>query len=412
MKSHLDPHQPLRDDVRLLGELLGETIRAQAGEGVLRTVERVRALAKSARAGNDNDFRVLSEELSRLSLDEALLIARAFAQFLHLANIAEQHHRVRRRRAYQRDPEARPQRGSCEDAFGRLVADGVTPDRLYDAVCAMRIELVLTAHPTEVARRRNVQKHNRIARLLATRDRPDLTVLEREEVVAALRREIDGAWATSEVRAQPPTPIDEVRSGLVVFDQSLWDAVARFLRTLDRALRASSGRALPLGIAPVRFGSWMGGDRDGNPNVIPAVTRRAFFLSRWVAADRYLRDIDAVRDELSMESGSAELRDRLGGDPPAPYRELLRIVRAPMLATRAWIEASLASDDDVHTGPEVYIEPTDLMSDLRLCHRSLEETGHALIAAGQLTDVIRRVTVFGMTLARIDIRQDSARHAD
>src|SRR5262245_32077857 len=153
-----DPHQPLRDDVRLLGELLGETIRAREGEHVFRTVERVRALSKSARAGNDDDFRVLSEELSQLSLDEATLIARAFAHFLHLANIAEQHHRVRRRRAYQRDPSARPQRGSCDEAFPRLISGGLTPDQLYDAVCALRIELVLTAHPTEVARRRIAQK--------------------------------------------------------------------------------------------------------------------------------------------------------------------------------------------------------------------------------------------------------------
>ena len=404
-----DPHQPLRDDVRLLGELLGETLRAQEGEALFRTVERVRALAKSARAGNDDDFRLLSDDLSRLSLDDAQLIARAFAQFLHLANIAEQHHRVRRRRAYQRDPAARPQRGSCEEAFARLLGGGLTADRLYEAVCALRIELVLTAHPTEVARRRIVQKHNRIAASLATRDRQDLTILERDQVVAALRREIEGAWATREIRAQQPTPIEEVRGGLMVFEQSLWDAIPRFMRVLDRALRASAGRGLPLDVAPIRFGSWMGGDRDGNPNVTPAVTRRACLLSRWAAADRYLKDIDAVRDELSMESGSEELQARVGRIP-APYRELLRTVRARMLATRAWIDASLASDENVDATADVYIEPTDLMADLLLCHRSLEETGLALIAAGKLTDFIRRITVFGMTMARIDIRQDSARH--
>ena len=160
-----------------------------------------------------------------MSLDEALPIARAFAQFLHLANIAEQHHRVRRRRAYQRDPDAPPQRGSCEDSFARLLAAGVSPERLHEAVCALQIELVLTAHPTEVARRRIVQKHNRIARALAARDRPDLTLVEREQLLATLRREVEGAWATSEVREQRPSPIDEVRSGLIVFEQSLWDAV-------------------------------------------------------------------------------------------------------------------------------------------------------------------------------------------
>ena len=408
----IDPHQSLREDVRLLGELLGDTIRTQSGDALFHTVERVRALAKSARAGHDTNFRILSDELSRMSPDEALPIARSFAQFLHLANIAEQHHRVRRRRAYQRDPSAAPQRGSCDEAFARLIATGITPDGLYDAVCGLRIELVLTAHPTEVVRRRVVQKHNRIAALLSRRDRPDLTVLEREDVMAALRREIEGAWATSEVRTQRPTPIDEVRSGLVVFEQSLWQAVPQFLRSVDRALRTSTGRGLPLDAAPVRFGSWMGGDRDGNPNVTADVTRRACLLSRWVAADRYLRDIDAVRDELSMESGSAELRARLARDVSAPYRELLRVVRARMLATRAWIEGSLNAVENLQPSTDVYVEATDFMADLRLCQRSLEDTGHGLIASGQLTDLIRRVAVFDVTLARIDVRQDAARHVD
>ena len=124
-----DPHKPLRDDVRLLGELLGETLRRQAGEEVFHTVERVRALAKSGRAGNDADVRRRWPTSSRaMPLDDALPIARAFAHFLHLANIAEQHHRIRRRRAYQRDPDAPPQRGSCEDGFARLLAAGVTAD--------------------------------------------------------------------------------------------------------------------------------------------------------------------------------------------------------------------------------------------------------------------------------------------
>ena len=415
----IDPHQPLRDDVRLLGELLGDTIRTQEGDQLFQTVERVRALAKSARAGNDTNFRVLSDELSRMPSDEALPIARAFAQFLHLANIAEQHHRVRRRRAYQRDPSAPPQRGSCDDAFARVMASGITGDRLYEAVCGLRIELVLTAHPTEVVRRRVAQKHNRIAALLSTRDRSDMTLLERDDVLAALRREVEGAWATSEVREQRPTPLDEVRSGLVVFEQSLWQAVPQFLRGVDRALRKSTGRGLPLDAAPIRFGSWMGGDRDGNPSVTADVTRRACLLSRWVAADRYLRDIDAVRDELSMEMASPELRARLDADTSAPeadtsspYRELLRIVRTRMLATRRWIETSLEAQNPPPPDADVYVEADDFLADLRLCHRSLEDTGHARIASGPLTDLIRRVAVFDVTLARIDVRQDSARHAD
>ena len=406
-----DPHKPLRDDVRLLGEVLGDTVRRFSGEDVFQTVERVRALAKSGRAGNDRAFSELADVLAGMTLDETLPIARAFAQFLHLANIAEQHHRVRRRRAYQRDPEARPQRGSCEDSFARLLAAGISPDRLHEAVCALQIELVLTAHPTEVARRRIVQKHNRIARALAARDRPDLTLVEREQLLAALRREVEGAWATNEVREQRPSPIDEVRSGLIVFEQSLWEAVPGFARALDHALYVSTGRGLPIDAAPLRFGSWIGGDRDGNPHVTPEVTRRACWLSRWAAADLYLDDIDALRDELSLEVASPALMARVG-EVREPYRELLRSVRARMRATRDWIEMSLQVNDGAPPPLEIYLDPTDLSADLVLCHQSLEETGHALIAGGRLTDVLRRVSVFGVRLAALDVRQDAARHAD
>jgi phosphoenolpyruvate carboxylase len=405
-----DPHKPLRDDVRLLGELLGDTVRAQAGGAIFAAVERVRALAKSARAGRDDEFRVLADELSRMSVDDALPIARAFAHFLHLANIAEQHHRVRRRREYLRDPSAAPQRGSCADGFARLIAAGVAPDRLHASVSALQVELVLTAHPTEVARRRVVQKHNRIAAALAQRDRLDLTPPEHDDLVAGIRREIEGAWGTSDVRQQRPSPIDEVRSGLIVFEQSLWDALPQYLRGLDRALEASTGRRLPIDAAPVRFGSWIGGDRDGNPHVTPDVTRRACLLARWVAAGLYLREVEALRDELSIEAATEELRARVPGSQE-PYRELLRAVRARLLATRAWIEGAL-EDEHLAPGPDAYVVSDDLAADLRLCHRSLDATGHRLTADGRLTDILRRVAAFGVTLARIDVRQDSARHAE
>jgi len=406
-----DPHKPLRDDVRLLGELLGDTVRAQAGDRIFAAVERVRALAKSGRAGNDGDFRELADELSRMDVDDALSIARAFAHFLHLANIAEQHHRVRRRRAYLRDPDAAPQRGSCADGFARLLAAGVTPDQLHASVSGLRVELVLTAHPTEVARRRLVQKHNRIAAALAQRDRPDLTAPEQDDLIAAIRREIEAAWGTSDVRRERPTPIDEVRSGLIVFEQSLWDALPQYVRSVDRALRSSTGRGLPIDAAPLRFGSWIGGDRDGNPHVTPDVTRRAVLLSRWVAAGLYLREIEALRDELSIENATEELRARVPGSPE-PYRDLLRGVRTRLVATRGWIEAALDASAPQAPPPGVYVTADDLAADLCLCHRSLEATGQRLIADGRLSDLLRRVAAFGVTLARLDIRQDSARHTE
>jgi phosphoenolpyruvate carboxylase len=406
-----DPHKGLRHDVRLLGELLGETLRQQCGDALFDRVEQVRALAKSARAGADPDFAELAAMLGDLPVEAAIPLARAFTHFLNLANVAEQHHRIRRRRAYLRDPHAAPQRGSCADTFARLVAGGVTREHLYESVCALRIELVLTAHPTEVSRRTLIHKYNRIAALLGEHDRPDLTVPEREEVLIALRREVVSAWDTDEVRRERPTPLDEVRSGLIVFEQSLWNALPRFLRSVDRALRATTGRALPTDVIPVRFGSWIGGDRDGNPNVTPEVTRKACLLVRWLAADLYLAEIEALRDELSMTRATPELRAEVG-NAPEPYRELLRQVRHRLDATRAWIEASLESPRAVTPPDDAILEAESLRAPLQRCHDSLVANGEEEIASGRLLDLLRRVAAFGAALVPLDIRQESARHTE
>jgi phosphoenolpyruvate carboxylase len=407
-----DPHKPLRQDVRLLGELLGDTLRIHEGAHLLGTVERVRAVAKTSRARADRDFQALAAMLEQLPVDAAIPLARAFTHFLNLANVAEQHHRVRRRRTYMRDPGSPPQRGSSDETFARLVARGVPAAALHEAVCALQIELVLTAHPTEVSRRTLIHKHNRVAALLAEGDRPDLTAPERSELHAALRREILSAWATDEVRHQRLTPIDEVKGGLIVFEQSLWDALPRFLRGVDRALTSVTGSPLPLGASPVRFGSWIGGDRDGNPNVTPDVTRRAALLARWVATDLYLKEVVALRDELSMTQATPALRAQVG-DAREPYRELLRQLRTRLTNTRAWIESCLEPGPGTRDpGSELLLEKAYLAEPLQLCYTSLVETGNGLIAGGRLTDLLRRVATFGVTLARLDIRQASDRHTE
>lgn len=391
--------QRLRDDVHLLGDLLGQTLCAQGGTELFAMVERVRALAKSGRAGNADDFDRLAELLAARPTSETLPVARAFAHFLSLANVAEQHHRVRRRRDYQRDPNASPQPGSFDEVMTRLRAQGIAEDQLFASVASLQIELVLTAHPTEVVRRTLLQKYTRIGELLARRD-GDLTIPEERETVDELRREITSAWETDEVRHTRPTPLDEVKGGLFIFEQTLWDALPRYLRALDAALRTHTGRELPMGAAPIRFGSWIGGDRDGNPNVTAAVTADACLLARWVAADLYLREIDALRSELSMKSGSPEL--------PAvdePYRAVLRDVRDRLRVTRDSIEAALD-----RRGDATPLETSDLLEPLLRCHRSLHDTGNGIIADGRLLDVIRRVHAFGLTLVRLDVRQDSARH--
>jgi phosphoenolpyruvate carboxylase len=409
MSDSADPHQPLRDDVRLLGELLGQTLREQESAELLERVEGVRALAKRARSGDTGDFDTLAAELSAMPVGSALPVARAFAHFLNLANIAEQHHRIRRRRAYQRDPSAGPQRGSCEEVFPRLVAGGVPASRLFDALSTLDIELVFTAHPTEIARRTLVHKYNRIAVTLGRRDRTDLTGPERDAITADLLREITAAWGTSEIRQERPTPLDEVRGGLTLFQESLWEALPRYVRAVDRALHAATGRALAAGVIPVRFGSWIGGDRDGNPNVTADVTRRASLLARWVAADLYLDDIEALQNELSMGRATADLTDAADG-AAEPYRELMRRLRRRLTATRAWTERCLRSDENESPGPDVLVDGADVEASLRLCDDSLRQSGYTIVADGRLKDTLSRIAAFGLTLAPLDVRQEASRH--
>jgi phosphoenolpyruvate carboxylase len=407
-----DPHQSLRDDVRMLGEQLGRVLRHHEGDALYERVEQVREAAKRARS-HDSDVEAIGRLLREMPIGSALTVARAFAHFLTLANIAEQHHRVHRRRDHARDPHGHFQRGSCAETFARLRSLGIPADTLADAVGALRIELVFTAHPTEIVRRTLTQKHNRIAQILAFRDHPDLTPAEQEDSLEELYREIAAAWQTDEVRHAPVTPLDEVRAGLVLFEQSAWEALPHYLRAVDRALIDATGRRLPRQATPVRFGSWIGGDRDGNPSITPDVTRQATWLARWQAADLYLRDIVALRSELSLsaEYASDELLARVGA-AREPYRVLLAEVRDRLEATRAFAETSL--DDAKAPAPVVppYLSAADLAEPLELCVRSLETTGNEAIAAGRLSDILRRIATFGVTLARLDLRQEAGRHAE
>jgi phosphoenolpyruvate carboxylase len=342
-----------------------------------------------------------------MPVEDSLPLARAFTHFLNLANIAEQHHRVRRRREYQQAEGSPPQPASFEDAFRSLTEAGVSPEALHGAVSRLEIELVLTAHPTEVMRRTLLRKFRIVSDQLAAGDRPDLTVPEREDLEEDLQREILAIWETDELRRERPTPVDEARWGFVVIEQVLWALLPRILRRLDRALRSVTGRPLAADAAPIRFASWMGGDRDGNPHVTPEVTEEVCLLSRWMAADLLHAEISALRDDLSMGEASDELRERVGS-AREPYRTLLREPRERLRATRRGIEARLEGRDpgDAPT----YEDPTELVEILELCDRSLRATGEGRIAEGRLTDVRRQLACFGLSLVKLDLRQEASRH--
>ncbi|WP_435103398.1 phosphoenolpyruvate carboxylase [Arhodomonas sp. AD133] len=397
---------PLREDIRQLGGLLGSTLYEQAGEDVYHVVEEVRRLAKEARAGDGDAAAELERTLAELPDELIMPVVRAFSQFLNLANIAEQHHRVRRSRAWLRDPDSSPLRGSLEESFARLGAE-VDGETLYRAVGELSIELVLTAHPTEVSRRTMLQKYNRIANLLDHQDRLDPTPEEIEEVHQALRREITGAWYTDEIRRQRPTPQDEARWGLAVIEQTLWDVIPRYLRRLDRQLYRRTGRHLPLDTAPIRFGSWMGGDRDGNPRVTAEVTREVCLLNRWMAAQLYEREVGELITELSLQCAD-ETVDAAAQGAWEPYRQVLKDVRQRLHNTLDWLDARLS--DRLPPDEPIYLEAAELREPLLQCYHSLQHCGAGVVAEGRLLDLIRRLSVFGLTLMRVDVRQEAGRH--
>ncbi len=418
-----DPHAPLRDDVRVLGTLLGDAIRRHEGVELFEAVERVRALAKRARGGDGAAAQELTDVLGALPLGDAQTIARAFSRFLSLANVAESHHRVRRRRARRLEPGGSPQPGSFDESFARFVASGVPPERLARAASSLRVELVLTAHPTQAERRTTLRKNGRIAALLGQRDRPDLTPDERDEADAALRAEVAASWLTDEIRRTRPTPADEARSGFVAVERVLWDAVPAALREMDRALGRACGAGLRDEAAPLRFASWMGGDRDGNPNVTPATTHEVCLLSRWMAADLHAREVAALVEDLSMAAGSDELAAAAGG-AAEPYRAVLRPLRDRLRATRAWCEAELerlrvdgpdacadaSRSAPLHEGTPIVLDARELLAPLRLCRRSLLECGAAEIADRALLDEIRRAECFGLAILALDVRQEAGYH--
>jgi len=393
----------LREDVHVLGELLGDTIREQYAEAFLQKIEDIRHSAKADRRGPGEK---LSSTLADLADEDLLPVARAFNQFLNLANIAEQYQLIRRRDPGQAAPfEARV----LPELLARLKAAGHTPQALAQQLATLDIQLVLTAHPTEVARRTLIQKYDAIAAQLAVQDHRDLTDAEREQVRERLRRLIAEAWHTEEIRRTRPTPVDEAKWGFAVIEHSLWHAVPSHLRKVDAALFEATGQRLPLQAAPIRFASWMGGDRDGNPNVTAPVTREVLLLARWMAADLFLRDVDALAAELSMQQASSALREQVG-DSAEPYRAVLKQLRERLRATRAWAHAALSSQQV--PSAEVLEDNRDLITPLQLCHQSLHDCGMGVIADGPLLDSLRRAVTFGLFLGRLDVRQDAARHRD
>lgn len=383
----------LKDTIKYLGATLGETIETELGSEWLHRIEQIRHDGRASANGDEASTQKLAETLASLDNKSLLTIGRAFAQFLNLANIAEQEFNTAATSA----DTLSLQLTNLLDNSGKEVSE----DDIKKAIENLNVDLVLTAHPTEVTRRTNIHKHRELASQLLTLHSTEMSESERARSKTRVADLIAQAWHTEEIRSIRPTPVDEARWGYSVIENSLWEAIPEFMRELDEFLQTRFSQRLPLTAKPVQFSSWMGGDRDGNPFVTASVTQEVLHRARRRAAKLFLEDLHRLYTELSMNKCNDALREKIG-DKKEPYRAILKPLIQKLELTRE------GKVDSKH-----WIQSTDeLLAPLNTCYESLCECNMRVIADGALLDTLRRAHAFGAQLLKLDIRQDSQRHAD
>ncbi|WP_065188431.1 phosphoenolpyruvate carboxylase [Shewanella woodyi] len=401
-----DMYASLRSNVGTLGQILGETIRTNLDDPFLDKIEQIRQLAKSSRQGDEASREEMLKLLAALPDDELVPFAKAFNQFLNLANIAEQFHTISRNcdeLVCVPDP--------VEQLLGRVLSSNIEQDKMLDCLENLDIDLVLTAHPTEISRRTLIQKYASVVDSLAALENPLLTEREKKQQHLRLRQLIAQIWHTNEIRHERPTPVDEARWGLSTIEVSLWQAIPDFLRQLNEQVEERTGKQLPIDIAPVRFSSWMGGDRDGNPFVTAQVTQEVLDRNRHTAARLYLKDVVLLVNDLSMEEANDELL-ALTNNSHEPYREVLRGIRQKLRNTIDYLNERLEGHQPEVDKNSIIWNEDDLKAPLMMLYKSLSDSGMSLIANGLLLDMLRRIACFGIHMLRLDIRQDAQRHCD
>lgn len=398
------PHSGVRQNIHMLGEFLGETIREAQGSEILDLIESIRQLSKKSRSGDEQAREQLLDKLAHISTENVLPVARAFSQFLNLTNIAEQYQTISRH-----DYDETLGNRALGALFARLKAQNTPVELVIQTVEKLLVELVLTAHPTEVTRRSLVHKHVEINKCLEQLEHDDLTEGEKFRLQRRLMQLIALAWHTNEIRAARPTPIDEAKWGMAIIENSLWTAVPDFCRELNFQLEKHFGVQHDVALVPVRFSSWMGGDRDGNPFVTSEVTRKVFYMNRWKAADLFLRDISNLAEELSVVHCTPEFREKYG-DHIEPYRVVLKGLRSKLQNTLTYFGELIEGKPVTIRKDEVLFNDEELWEPLFDCYQSLHACGMRIIANGSLLDCLRRIRCFGLSLSRLDIRQESTRH--
>lgn len=387
-----DTLKPLSGNIHLLGRILGETISHFEGEKLFVTIEKLRRLAQKTRLGNKAAQREMEKELKSLSHAQKYKVAKAFTEFLRLANLCEQAHRIRRREHYQRSGEL-AQRASPRDTFSRLLRGGVKPAAIRRALEDVRIKLVLTAHPTEAMKPQSIRAYRDLSGLLLNLDSHEHTPHDRRMFHREIRSIVTQLWLSGVVRDRKPTPMDEARYGLELTESILWEAVPQFYHQVSAAYREAIGDMSRVSPRPIRFASWMGGDRDGHPGVTAATTRKVLQESSRVAIGKYLAALKELRDIFVFDS------DARGKKLGEGCTKRLDAMTAKL---------ALFRHDLFHGKPS--FSSDEFMAMLEDLRKFLKANRAEELAFNPLSELVWRVRTFGLCLLKLDIRQDAGVH--
>jgi len=406
------PTKLLREDIRLLGTFLGRVIKDQEGTKFFNIVERLRLLSKNTLLDKNKSkvFSKISKDIRKLSPEITFKVTRAFSHILNLMNLAESLDASRKLNEYDNPYfKNKKQNLFIEDIINNLFKNRKISDKkIYDQATKLDIGIVLTAHPTEVKRRTLIQKYANLTTLMEQRHLYKKYPTKIIEIDRKLYSEIAIIWKTDELKRTKPSPLDEARWGLAVIEDSLWDIIPRVYKRLNDIFRKNLNQDLPRNFNPIQFGSWMGGDRDGNPNVTSEVTKKVILFSRWQAAKLYERELTKLIQDLSMEECSQVIK-KVTGNSFEPYRVYLRPLRDKVRRTHQLIEAHINYNKPLDEN-KLLKDKYEIINPLREVRTSLNINKGQHIANADLLDLIRRARCFGINLARLDIRQESDRH--
>ena len=407
------PTKSLRDDVRYLGNILGRVIKNQEGQKFFDLVEKIRLLSKAniANKNHREPFKKILNEVKKLSPNSLFKLTRAFNHFMNFYNLAESIDASRTLDLYENVKQDKKfQNIFIEEIFENFFKNKkISNNKIYNIAKSLNIGIVLTAHPTEVKRRTLIQKYHSLTEILEQRNLvknypSKLKILDRK-----VFDEITIIWNTDEIKRSKPTPAEEARWGLAIIEDSLWDTIPKVYRRLNQIFEKNMGKGLPKNFNPIEFGSWMGGDRDGNPFVTAQVTKRVILLSRWEAAKLYEKSMTKLIRSYSMEKCSKKIL-KITGKTFEPYRVYLRPLRDKLRKTHRAIERHLVNNEPLNE-KNLLSEREEILKPLRVVRESLEQNQSENIASGDLLDLMRRAKCFGINLARLDIRQESSRHS-